>query len=151
RRRDEATVNERGIAADADEASPRAHADDRPEMRLAEEPRKRVAARARELVNDQHLRTVNSEQRVERRLAVAWNEDRLGPPAEIVDDVVGDLTSVIEALVENDTLLVDLREIVAVEVREATVLGVRQIDVGELSATEPVDQPAVRLDPREVA
>src|SRR5262249_37446976 len=52
-----AAVDERRVAEDPDQPAPRPLADERPESRLAEVPRHRVATRARHLVDDHGLRS----------------------------------------------------------------------------------------------
>ncbi len=151
RRFDATAVLERRRSADADEATPRPHADERPELLLTEIPRQRVAARPGELVDQHHLRAVDRERRIEKRFAVARLYDRERLTLEIVDDVVGDLAAVIETLVEDDALLSDLREEIAIEVREPAVARIRKIHVRELSAAELVDFAPVALDPVVVA
>ena len=40
-------------------------------------------------------------------------------PAQVIDDVVGDVAAVVEALVDDRRFLADLREVIAVEIRVA--------------------------------
>ena len=61
--------------------------------------------------------------------------------------VVRDIAAFIEPLIYHSAEPVLLGEIVAVEVDEAVVGGIRDPDVGELAAREGIHQPAISLDP----
>jgi len=67
------------------------------------------------------------------------------------DEIVGHLTPCVEALVDDCALLLRLRKVVAIEVREAAFACVRQIDVRELSAGEFVNLLLVAFDPIDIA
>ena len=72
-------------------------------------------------------------------------------PAQDVDVVVGDLAAAVEALVDDDRVLVRLREEVALEVGVARAGGVGHVDVGDAPAGGLVDLAQVALDPVAVA
>ena len=115
-RGDAAAVHQHRETEDADEAAPRALADERAHLVLAEHPRQEIAARAGGLVDDHRLRPLN---RRERRLevgAVAHRPVGDERPAQDVDVVVGDAAAAVEPLVDDDRVLVDLRIEVALEV-----------------------------------
>src|SRR5271154_2015740 len=96
-----ATIHERRIAADADEAAPRAHADQRPEFGFAEQPRHGIATRAGVLIDDHDLRAEDRQRRIEIRCTVASDDNRARLATENVDHVVGNLAAVVVALVED--------------------------------------------------
>src|ERR1700723_3088923 len=72
-------------------------------------------------------------------------------PGEDFDDVVGDLTTTIEALVDDRSLLICLRHEVAIEAGKSTFAGIRQIDVSKFATRELVDLALVRFNPIDVA
>ena len=96
--------------------------------------RQRIAAGARRLVDDHHLRAEDSRGRRRDDLAVALREVAHRFAIELVDDVVGDLSALIVPLVDDRALLLLLRVVVAREVGVSAAAGIRQPDVGELSA-----------------
>src|SRR6202034_1351464 len=148
---DSAAIEQHGRTTDADQTTPGAHADERADFRLAEKPGHGVTARTGELIDDHHLRTVDRHRRIEHVLTFARGDHVHRLAAKIVDDVVGELAAVIEALIENGALLANLREEVAVEIRIAAPGGVRQINVGEFSTARLVHFAAIGFDPVKIA
>ncbi len=67
--------------------------------------------------------------------------------SEVLDNVVGDVAAVVETLVDDHALLVDLREVVAVEVGEAAVSGVGQVHIAQFAVGKLVDHCFVMVDP----
>ena len=116
---------------------------------VLEEPRQRVAARARHLVRDHHLRAVDRLLR-ERSMSSPSRVGRAhrGVHCRMFDDVVGDLAAVIEALVEDDGVLADLREVVAIEVRRGRLPRCRECTRNRrLPRDSSVDLLAIVLHP----
>ena len=87
-----------------------------PEVELAEHPGQEVAARAGRLVDDHDLGAEDRGAGRADRLAVAGGPVADQRPAQEVDVVVGHLAAAVEPLVDDDGLLVGLREEVALEV-----------------------------------
>ena len=85
------------------------------------------------------------------RLAVARRPVADQRAAEEVDVVVGHLAAAVEPLVDDDGLLVGLREEVALEVRVARAGRVGHVDVGHAALGPLVDLAQVALDPVAVA
>src|SRR5262249_35780953 len=72
-------------------------------------------------------------------------------PGQAIDDPVRRLAAAVEALIDDDRLLVNLGEEVAVEVRVAADGRVRQIDIRGLALGQFGDLLPVRLDPTAIA
>ena len=125
-----------------DEAAPGPLADERTDLAEAEHVRHQIAARAGHLVDDHHLRTPDAGRRARERQTVAGDvvEVAVEVALQDVDDVVGGRSAAVVAFVDDDALLVLLREVVAVEARIARLSGVRQVDIGELAVGELFDQ-----------
>ena len=123
----------------------------RPEFGLLEQPRQRVAAGARVLIGDHHLRPVDA--RIRRVLddPIARRPIRLDVARQDFDKVVGHLPAGIEPLVDDRSLLVGLRKVVAVKVGKPLVAGVGQVHIGQLAAGKLIYLSPVTLDPVDVA
>ena len=119
---------------------------------MPEDPGKEVAARARVLVDEQHLGPEDP-----RRKLVGHPVHRLvgdaGPevPVHEVHHVVVQESSAIEALVDDGAGAVLLREVVPVEGDESRVAGVRYPDVGQAASRELVHPATVVLHPGALA
>ena len=150
RRRDRATVHERVGHRRVHEPAPRARADERPDLHLAEHPREVVAARARELVRHQHLGAKHAArgqpERLRARGVVRYAAD--GLTVHDRDHVVVEQAAAVEPLVDHRPLPVLLREVVPVERRDRRSAGVRHPHVGERSFGKRIDAAAVVLHPR---
>ena len=105
RRGDAAAVHQRRITPDADEAAPRARADERADFVLLEHPRKRVAARARHFVDDHRLGSVDLRERRAEFFAFARDRAVAQRPLKQIDDLVGDFAAVVVAFVDDGRLL----------------------------------------------
>ena len=68
-----------------------------------------------------------------------------------IDVVVGDLPAAVEPLVDDERILVDLREEVALEVGQALEGGVRHVDVADLAVRRLLDLAEVALNPLHVS
>src|SRR5205807_6599597 len=104
-------IHQLRIVVDADQPTPGFLADERAEARFAEVPRERVAARPGHLVNQHHLRPVDRADRVRAVFALARRDATHRWATQVVNDVVGDVAAAVEALVNDDGLLVRLREV----------------------------------------
>ena len=101
-------VDQRRVAADANQAAPGPDAHDWPELGLAEQPGQRVAARARHLIDDHHLRAIDAARRLDLVVALARRVGHARRSLEVIDDVVGDAAAVIETFVDDDAVLAHL-------------------------------------------
>src|SRR5438105_4262747 len=151
RRGDKAAIHQRREAEDADQSTPGALPDKRAGFRVAEHPRQHIAAGSRRLVDDHHRRPVDGSTGRLLNRAIAERAEPQERPVHDVDEVVSHLAAAIEPFVENDALLVHLREKVPVETGQSAFSRVGEIHVRELATAQCVDLAAVGLDPRQIA
>src|SRR6185312_10557055 len=151
RSRNAAAIHQLRIATDANEPAPGALAHQRADVVHLEVPRQRIAARAGELIDDHDLGPENRLRRHHRHATPAGHVDAHGPLLQLLDDIVRDQAAVVVALIDDDALLVDLGEEVAVEIGEAAPGGVGQVDIAELAAAEASHGACVTLYPRRIA
>src|SRR5579863_8877485 len=151
RRGDVPAVHEDGNFADADQAAPGPLADQSADLRLLEQPGKRIAAGAGDFVRYHHFGPVDGGIRGVLDFAVAGRPIRFDVAAQDLHDVIGHLPAAVEALVDDRALLLSLREVIAVEIGEAFRTGVRQVYVGKFSAGHLLHLAPIGLDPIDVA
>ena len=96
-----------GNPNDPYQPAPGALADERSDVALAEQPGHRIAARAGIFVDDHGLGPEDRFLRSGEGLSGARHEEIRERPAEIVDDVIGDLAAAIETLIDNRAFLAD--------------------------------------------
>src|SRR5579871_3756741 len=83
---DAPSVNQLGIASDADQAAPGSLANQRTDSSLAEIPRQRISTRAGHFVDDQNLRSVDRFRGTEPVMTFAGNDFAEQRPPQVVDD-----------------------------------------------------------------
>ncbi len=140
-----------GIPREADEPAPRPRPDDRTELALAEEVRQRVPARARVGIHEHRLRAVVGEAGRREPFESAARPERERLPREVLDHAVRDESAAVVPLVDEERGLARLR---VEELLEHPVAGprrVREMQVADLSARQPVDHRHAALHPVEVA
>src|SRR5215469_15220493 len=69
---------------------------------------------------------------------------------QVLDDVVGQLATLIETLVNNRSLFTNLREVVTVKACESCTRGVGHVDIRDAASRSLVDTSAIILNPREM-
>ena len=151
RRRDGAAIHQHGKAEDAHQAAPRRLADQRAHVVFAEHPRQQVAARAGRLVDQHGARPLD---RGGRRLHVGAIAH--GPPGDFLllqnlDVVIGHAAAAIETLVDDDGLLVRLREEIALEVSVAQARRIGHVHIRHLAIGGRIDLAHIAFDPIAVA
>src|SRR5262249_44335175 len=146
-------VDQRRIAADPDQPAPGPLADQGPELGLAESVWQVVAPGTGALVDEHHLGAVNGAARERQVIAFARPSGDIGPQrlAEVVDDVIGQLTAAVEALVNDDSLFLGLGEEVTVEPLESLGRRVRHINVSNAAPGQRIHLAAVSVYPGEIA
>ena len=100
-----------------------------------------------EFVDDHHLRSEDRALRLHKVGAVARGHHTQGAPLQILDDVGGQLASVIKALVDDDGLPADLREEVPQEALVPATPRVWHVHIRDTAVGELIDFPAVILNP----
>ena len=68
-------------------------------------------------------------------------------PAQIIDDIVGNQATAVEALVDDGPFLADLGKEIAVEIGVAADVGVCQVDIGQAASAHALDFTAIVVDP----
>ena len=106
----------------------------RTKLRLLEQPRQRIAARARKFIRDHHLRPIDARVRRVLDLPVPRRPVRFDVPPQHFNEIVGHLPARVEPLINHRSLLVSLRKVVAIEIRESALARVRQIYIRQLAA-----------------
>src|SRR5258707_12458684 len=104
RRGHEAPVDESRVTADAHEASPRARAHQGAEARLAKVPGHGVAARTGRLVDNHRFGAEDGSLRIVDRWAITFDGIAQMLLAQDADNIIGQESALVEALVENHAL-----------------------------------------------
>src|SRR5207244_12062369 len=117
-------------AGDADQPAPRPLAYESPDAGFPKHPRQRISTRTGVLVDDHDLRTLDRACRDWQILAFAGGKEAEQRPAEEIDDIVCDLATAVESLVDDGALLPDLSEVVAVEVLVSRSSRIWKVDIG---------------------
>ena len=120
-----AAIDQRWIPADADQSAPSAFPDHRPEFVPLKCPGQIIAARTGMLVCQHHLRPEDLAGRRRVISAMPGGPQIQKRPIQAIDDPVRRLAAAVEPLVNDDGLLIDLGEEVAVEVGESPPLPCR--------------------------
>src|SRR5205823_1451 len=138
-------VNKDRRISRVDEPAPRAFANEGADFAELEHIRHQIATGAGHLVYDHYLRSPNARGRTGKRIPVAGDIIKVAVKISLqhVDDVISSRTAAIVPLVDHCTLLVLLREVIAVKARIAGLTGIWQVNVRELAAGELVDKPTV--------
>ena len=122
-----------------------------PNFAFFEEPWQRVTAGTGILIGDHDFRAVDCGVGGVLDFAVARRPIGFEMAAKHFNEIVRDLASGVESLVNDGTLFLGLRKIVAIEVGEAAFSGIGKINVGKLSAGELIDLALIGFDPIDVA
>ena len=146
-------VNKHRRVGCVNKSAPRAFADERADLAELEHIRHQVAARAGHFVDDHYLWPPDAGRRRSERIAVARDVVKVTVKISLqnVDDVIGRRAAAVVAFVDDRAFFVLLRKVIAVKARIAGLAGIRQINVGELSAGEFVDETTILFDPRACA
>ena len=150
-RGDAATIDQLGISADTDKTAPGAFADEWADAGFAEIPGQRIAAGAGHFVDDHDLGAVDGFGRAGPIVAFASDDLAHHGPAEVFDDVVGELSTFVEALVDDGALFPNLRKEVAIEAGVTGASGVGDVDIGDAASGSLIDTATIIFDPGEVA
>jgi hypothetical protein len=146
----DASIHELGDVKGAGETAPGPFADDRPEVQLPEIERQRVAAGAGILVDEQRLRAGDARRvRADGLLPARGETQRRA--GELFQHRARQRAAEVEALVEDHPFFLDLSIELLIEAIEAVFQCVRDIDVGDTPVRQPIDGPAILLDPRPLA
>src|SRR3989442_9435727 len=137
-------------ARNANESAPGARTNDWPDFLAMKEPGEGVAARAGEVVDDQHLWSVNRHGWTGGALAFAWGESGEQLTAKFFRIKIRNLPTGIVTLVDNDAVLIELRGELLVERDNAGERGIRHVHVPDAAAGGFRDFAAVFLHPIEV-
>src|SRR5438105_1864227 len=97
RRAHVSAVHERDVAADPDQAAPRAGAYHRADLLLLEEPWERIAPRSRKFVHDHDLRPVDRANRPLLILAFTGCQEIQQPAVQLFGEEVGNKTAAVVA------------------------------------------------------
>ena len=144
---DRAAVGEGRRSADADQAAPRAGADERAEARFAEVGRERVAPRAAPPVDQHDLRSAVGHGRPLLARAVAHGPVREHRPVQQLDEPIGNLAAAVPALVDDQPVLLPLRHELADQLVLRVDAGALHVDVAHLAAGRLVDDLAPFFNP----
>src|SRR5262245_42796204 len=131
--RDGAAVDEAGVAGDAHQAAPGAHADQRAQLGLAEVEGEGVAAGAGEAVDEHALGALVAVGRPDPVQAVAPGPVVGHGAVEQLDEARGDLAAGVPALVDDERGLAVLAEELAEQLGLTVHAGVGNIDVTDLA------------------
>ena len=122
--------------------SPGALAHQQTNLAVMKHIRHEVATRTGHFVSDHDFRSPNARGRTGERITIAGYviEVTIKVALQNVDDVIGRRTTSVEALVDNCSLFILLREVVAIETLIARLARVGQINIGELAIRKFFDQ-----------
>jgi hypothetical protein len=151
RRGDVAAIHQRGIAADADQTAPGAFADDRADLFAFEHPGQEVTTRTGVFIRQHDFWPRHYAERSRRFHTFAHSPVTDDLFAQVVNDVIGRAAAAVEAFVNHRAFFVELREVVAIEIRVAAVPRVRQINVSQFAAAQFSHLAAIGFDPIVVA
>src|SRR5208283_2200612 len=142
-----ATVHEQRSTPDADESAPGASPYEAADAKPLEHPRQRIPTRSGVLI-DQH--DFGPPDRVGNRLVLAFAGHRHGQKraAQPIDDVVRNITSAVEPLIDNRSLFVRLSKVIAIEICEPVAARVGQVEVSKTTLTQLFHFPTVVVHPR---
>jgi hypothetical protein len=104
-----------GIPEARTKSAPGSFADERTDVQLFEKPGHRVAARTGEFVDEHRFRSVNRARRNVPIFAVAESDFGELLAIQIFDDVIGEQTAAVKALVNNRALFIGLREEITIK------------------------------------
>src|SRR5204863_2759553 len=123
--------------------APRAHADQRSQAGLAEIIGKGVAARSAPAVDEHHLGTKVGDLRKLPVDAIAHRPERERLTVQELNKTIGNLAAAVEALVDNHSVLIELRGELAHKLGLSVEARARNVHVTHATAAQLIDALAV--------